>query len=523
MPSINLLMKTVARVYGENLIAVVLSGTGTDGTEGARTVSQAGGTGVKAIEGDGITCGVLVIREVKMSPARSPSRKHWGWNTWSEEVERLEKELAESCAREHRARREVAETREHFEHLLDVSGRNARALSGGRQQNRTVGRFLRVEHAVDRVLAGADSLEDAAADVLRTLGENLGWQAALLWVAGEERLRCLAVWHRPNAVPDGFARARPQTNLVRGERLPGRAVEINGPVWEGSNEPGDPASGLRGALVFPISDSVVASGAIELLGGEIGTPSNELLYTLGLISSRVGQFAERHRSRVELREAEERLRLATEAGHVGMLDWNVSTGESRCSGALARIFGLLPLEGVTLTYEDLLARVHHDDRERVRGTFDASIADGMPYDLKFRITAPDGVRWIHLKGRVHTNEAGESTRVHGIMLDVTEMKQAEQENERLRSLEASVHAEAAERDRISQRAARQGGPLDGRRLPEPPALRGAGGEEPRAGRKQVTHGQGDDEDRPGADQEPLDGAPALGDRERPRACVAEPP
>jgi two-component system CheB/CheR fusion protein len=44
MPSINHLMETAAGVYGENLIAIVLSGTGTDGTEGARTVSQVGGT-----------------------------------------------------------------------------------------------------------------------------------------------------------------------------------------------------------------------------------------------------------------------------------------------------------------------------------------------------------------------------------------------------------------------------------------------------------------------------------------------
>ena len=44
IPSVDLLMKTAAGVYGENLIAVVLSGTGTDGTEGARAVSQAGGT-----------------------------------------------------------------------------------------------------------------------------------------------------------------------------------------------------------------------------------------------------------------------------------------------------------------------------------------------------------------------------------------------------------------------------------------------------------------------------------------------
>jgi two-component system, chemotaxis family, CheB/CheR fusion protein len=44
MPSINLLMETAAGVYGENLIAIVLSGTGTDGTEGARIVNRAGGT-----------------------------------------------------------------------------------------------------------------------------------------------------------------------------------------------------------------------------------------------------------------------------------------------------------------------------------------------------------------------------------------------------------------------------------------------------------------------------------------------
>lgn len=44
MPSIDLLMESAASVYGENLIAVVLTGTGSDGTDGARAVSQAGGT-----------------------------------------------------------------------------------------------------------------------------------------------------------------------------------------------------------------------------------------------------------------------------------------------------------------------------------------------------------------------------------------------------------------------------------------------------------------------------------------------
>lgn len=43
-PSIDLLLTSAAAVYGERLIAVILTGTGTDGAMGARAVKQAGGT-----------------------------------------------------------------------------------------------------------------------------------------------------------------------------------------------------------------------------------------------------------------------------------------------------------------------------------------------------------------------------------------------------------------------------------------------------------------------------------------------
>jgi len=43
-PSIDLLLASAARVFGERLIAVILTGTGSDGAEGARRVKEAGGT-----------------------------------------------------------------------------------------------------------------------------------------------------------------------------------------------------------------------------------------------------------------------------------------------------------------------------------------------------------------------------------------------------------------------------------------------------------------------------------------------
>ena len=386
-----------------------------------------------------------------MSPSRSPSTRHLGWNTWSEEVERLEQELAESRAREDKARRETGETKERFERLLHASKGFTRTLSSGRQQQREARQYLAAQYAVDRALAEADSLKDAAPAVLRTLGETFGWQAALLWVAGEEgTLRCLAVWHRPNSVPDGFARACLHTNLACGERLPGRAVAINRPVWEEAREPGDPSSGLRGALAFPITESGGASGAVELLGCEIEASDNGLLYTLGLIGGRLGHFAERYRSGVELREAEERVRLATEAGHVGLLDWDLLADEIRCSGAMAEIYGYPP-GTFKPSYEGFLEGVHHDDRVRVRRALDAAVAAVASPGLEFRIVRTDGdVRWVQAKGRVYRNEAGSPARVVGVTLDVTDQKRAARGRDRLHSLEASAYAEAAEPERISR-------------------------------------------------------------------------
>jgi chemotaxis response regulator CheB len=62
MPSVDLLLTTAAPVFGENLIAVILSGTGSDGATGARAVKEAGGMVVTAQDGLGV--GLFITREL---------------------------------------------------------------------------------------------------------------------------------------------------------------------------------------------------------------------------------------------------------------------------------------------------------------------------------------------------------------------------------------------------------------------------------------------------------------------------
>jgi len=122
-------------------------------------------------------------------------------------------------------------------------------------------------------------------------------------------------------------------------------------------------------------------------------------------------------------ESEARLRLALEAGEIGIFDWNIETGAISWSQEHAKIFGLR-LEDFDSTYAGFARCVHPDDLPGLeQAVVKARQTRGM-YKHKFRIIWPDGsLHWVSGKGRFSYSEIGRAVRMTGVVMDVSEAVQ----------------------------------------------------------------------------------------------------
>ena len=128
-----------------------------------------------------------------------------------------------------------------------------------------------------------------------------------------------------------------------------------------------------------------------------------------------------------LAQAEEQLRLATDAAEVGFWDVDPATGVVQWPARVKTMFGR-PLDA-DVTMADFYAALHPGDRERVRAAFDAACdpARRSVYDVEYRTVGGDGgqVRWVAAKGRAIFSGEGQCVRVLGTAIDVTERHQAQ--------------------------------------------------------------------------------------------------
>jgi PAS domain S-box-containing protein len=155
---------------------------------------------------------------------------------------------------------------------------------------------------------------------------------------------------------------------------------------------------------------------------------------------------ERKRIEDSLRRSESHLAEAQKLTHTGSWAWRVPDWNAvEVSEEFYRIFDFDPAEG-SPTREKYLERVHPEDRLKWTAITERAIVEKADYDHEFRILLPNGmVKWIHTVGHPVVSSAGELEQFVGSSTDITALKSAEQEREKLRQLEADL----AHIDRVS--------------------------------------------------------------------------
>ncbi len=230
------------------------------------------------------------------------------------------------------------------------------------------------------------------------------------------------------------------------EQLLGRSMQSithpedlprNLPLFAAAVSHGTPFS-IEKRYVRPDRSVVWVNNSVSVITGNDSNLTGILAVSIDITARRLVEE--------NLRDAEERLRMATEAAGIGAWEWDLKALRGTWSDQTSRILGVAG--GVGVSARDHSQAIHPDDRKGALAAASEGIARNGRFTAEYRIVRPDGAtRWVEARGLAIPDASGTPLRTIGTLRDITEARANRERLENLnRELESQVAQRTAERD-----------------------------------------------------------------------------
>jgi len=171
----------------------------------------------------------------------------------------------------------------------------------------------------------------------------------------------------------------------------------------------------------------------------------------GIVSISVRDISWRKRAEASLKASEERLKLATRSGNIGVWDWDVERDVLFWDDSMYELYEINKRDFFG-AFEAWVGTLHPDDSEHATHAVQQALRGEKKFDTEFRIMTGKGrIKQIHGTATTYLDETGKACRMIGVNMDVTEIRQAEEKilklnlelekrvKSRTRELEAEKH------------------------------------------------------------------------------------
>ena len=330
-------------------------------------------------------------------------------------------------------------------------GRHITDVKRAEQEHREHVWFLESMDRINRAIQGTKDLDRMMSEVLLAMLEIFGGDRAwLVYPCDPQAPSWRAVMeHTRPEYPGAFALGTgfpidADVAAVFAAALAAPGAVLSGPGRTPEIPPKAAEQfAIRSQIAMAIdakADKPYLFGLHQCSGEREWTPPQQRLFQE--IGRRFGDALATLSTLRKLRDSERKLEAAQKIAHVGWWERDLVTSRVALSDEVQRIFGVEPVD-LPQWQQRWIDLIHPDDRAKAAAAAAAALSGGPRYDVEYRVIRPDGtLRVVHSQGDVTRDESGRPVRQFGVLQDITERKQSQDElaeiKERFRVLAESA-------------------------------------------------------------------------------------